>query len=219
MDMVRERVDLPRRAGWCGRGSISVGSLVLHCLTGVGMAENEEELRVRPEDTSGDLTSDSGDFTEEVLRENPQLKEYIMDVCVTFSHAVDRKEDPGAALMRLATQFAHSESGLSRANQMRTIAEASVGARHCMFESYEGVVKHVDDDQVIVVYEVEEDLVEQTYVAKQFVDGKLPKPGDRLAVFVHVAQLPDEQDETMGEKASDEQRRRPEKFVPLPRTF
>ena len=88
-----------------------------------------------------------------------------------------------------------------------------------MFESYEGVVKHADDEHVVVVYEVEEDLVEQTYVAKQFVDGKLPKVGDCLAVFVQVIQLPDDEEQTKGEITSNEQRRRPKNFVPLPRTF
>ncbi len=88
-----------------------------------------------------------------------------------------------------------------------------------MRESYEGVVKHVDEDLAVVVYEVDSNLVEQTYLASQFIERKLPKLGDRLEVSVHVVQLPDEQDDIEGGKASDEQRRRPKNFVPLPRTF
>lgn len=94
----------------------------------------------------------------------------------------------------------------------------SADAKLRMFESYEGVVKHADDDQVVVVYEVEEDLVEQTYIAKQFIDGKLPEVGDRLAVFVYVAQLPVEStssDSIRNNVNEDDD----DDVVPLPREF
>ena len=35
-----------------------------------------------------------------------------------------------------------------------------------------------------------DELVEQTYERSQFVNHRLPNKGDRLAVYVHVAQLP-----------------------------
>jgi hypothetical protein len=58
-----------------------------------------------------------------------------------------------------------------------------------MIESYEGQVVSVQGDEVVVVYEVNEDLVEQTYVRQQFIGEELPQVGQRLAAVVSVAQI------------------------------
>lgn len=81
----------------------------------------------------------------------------------------------------------------------------------CMTESYEGVVRHVGRDDVVVLFEVDDDLVEHTYTRDQFVDSRLPEEGDRLAVYVRVVKLPPEEsaegtDEAM--EGIDEQPRR-----------
>ncbi|HEY3241795.1 MAG TPA: hypothetical protein VGM03_00460, partial [Phycisphaerae bacterium] len=46
---------------------------------------------------------------------------------------------------------------------------------------------HVDDSSVVVAYEMEDEVIEQVYDKSQFVQGKVPKPGDRLEALVHVA--------------------------------
>ncbi len=55
-----------------------------------------------------------------------------------------------------------------------------------MFETYEGVVDHVHGDSATVVFETDDDVVEHCYDRGQFVDGQLPKVGDRITVCVHV---------------------------------
>jgi carbon storage regulator len=69
-----------------------------------------------------------------------------------------------------------------------------------MVEYYEGVVRHCDVNEVVVAYEVENDVIEQTYQRDQFIDGNLPELSDHLSVLVRVASLrPDRQIETDGE--------------------
>jgi carbon storage regulator len=59
-----------------------------------------------------------------------------------------------------------------------------------MVECYEGVVRHRDANEVVVAYEVENDVIEQTYQRNQFIDGYLPELSDRLSVLVRVASIP-----------------------------
>ena len=82
-----------------------------------------------------------------------------------------------------------------------------------MVESYEGVVEHMHGDKVIVVYEIDGGIVEQTYEKSQFMDGVLPEIGTRLAVFVNVAEVQSkpvepsaEETERSDEKASDQRK-------------
>ena len=100
---------------------------------------------------------------------------------------------------------------------LQNVLIARLDAQLRMFESYEGVVKHADKDQVVVVYEVEDDLVEQTYVAKQFIAGELPKPGDCLAVSVQVVQIPEVPASHDAQDPLDEDD--DHDVVPLPREF
>jgi hypothetical protein len=58
-----------------------------------------------------------------------------------------------------------------------------------MAESYEGVVEDVHGDKVLVVYDVNGKIIEQTYEKSQFLDGRLPDVATRLAVFVNVAEV------------------------------
>ncbi len=88
---------------------------------------------------------------------------------------------------------------------------ARTDGRLRMTESYRGIVRHVGKDDVVVLFEVDDDLVEHTYTRGQFVDSRMPEEGDRLAVFVHVVQLPTEESaETADEttEGTNEVRRR-----------
>lgn len=58
-----------------------------------------------------------------------------------------------------------------------------------MNETYEGQVEYVGEDTVVVVYNVEGSLVEQTYLKKQFLDGKLPELGACLRITVVVTEF------------------------------
>ncbi len=58
-----------------------------------------------------------------------------------------------------------------------------------MIESFHGLVEHVHEDQVVVVYETEDDLIEHVYEREQFADGCLPEKGERVIVSVFLASL------------------------------
>ena len=78
---------------------------------------------------------------------------------------------------------------LERKRILRALADAESGQLR-MIECYEGIVRHVDGDEVVVVYEVEGDLVEQTYRRGQFIDGNMPNVNDQVAVHVRVIAIP-----------------------------
>lgn len=97
-----------------------------------------------------------------------------------------------------------------RANQ--TLQGALIAhhtGRVCMHESYNGVVEGVHADKIVVVYETDDDLLEQVYDRSQFIDGKLPSVGDAVQVFVHLAlRSPGERDATVEEEATEAPRKR-----------
>ena len=89
-----------------------------------------------------------------------------------------------------------------------------------MFERHEGVVMHVDGDSVVVTYSIKDEYVDQTYRKEQFIGGRLPKKGDRLAIYVHVAEVPNPQDrEPTSAPSPDEQRRHRKGAIRPPREF
>ncbi len=89
-----------------------------------------------------------------------------------------------------------------------------------MFESHEGIVMDVDDDCAVVTYSIDDEYVDQTYRREQFVDGTLPKKGERLALFVHVAEvLKRREDEPTSGAATDEQPRHRKRAIRPPREF
>ena len=59
-----------------------------------------------------------------------------------------------------------------------------------MQETYDGVVVEARGDTAIVIYDVGEDRVDQTYDQSQFVGERLPAEGTRLRVKVEVFELP-----------------------------
>ena len=58
-----------------------------------------------------------------------------------------------------------------------------------MTQRYEGIVEHVYEDQVVVVYDVDGSVIEHQYTRKQFVDQVLPKVGARLSVEIVVTEI------------------------------
>jgi len=72
----------------------------------------------------------------------------------------------------------------SLVTQMACVANGQIR----MHESYEGQVEHVGETTAIVVYNVNGDLVEQTYEKSQFKDGKLPAEGVCVKVLVFVVE-------------------------------
>lgn len=77
----------------------------------------------------------------------------------------------------------------------------SDNAKARMVEYYEGVVRHRESNEVVVAYEVEDDIIEQTYRRDQFIDGNIPDLNDHLSVLVRVADVrPDRQIESAGEE-------------------
>lgn len=64
-----------------------------------------------------------------------------------------------------------------------------------MQETHDGVVKEAFCDTAVVIYDVGEDRVEQTYDQSQFIDERLPSEGTRLRVKVEVFELPADESE------------------------
>ena len=79
--------------------------------------------------------------------------------------------DRGRANDALVTKMACEEDGLIR-----------------MHESYDGQVQHVGENTALVLFDVDGQLVEQTYEKEQFKDGKLPAPGTCVRVLVFVVE-------------------------------
>jgi hypothetical protein len=106
---------------------------------------------------------------------------------------------------------------------LQAVLAATEEGRIRMFETYEGEVVEVGADSVVAVFEVGDDLVRQVYGREQFLDGKMPDKGERLAVYVHVATVPSKPDElvspAISEAEENERPRRRTNTVPLPRTF
>jgi hypothetical protein len=72
--------------------------------------------------------------------------------------------------------------------------------RVLMSESYEGRVISVEGDHVVVVYEVKDDILEQTYLREQFIGHRLPEVGQRLTTVVSVAVTETETPEETGQE-------------------
>ena len=105
-----------------------------------------------------------------------------------------------------------TDEGESQANRELLKALTSrTGGQLRLAESYEGVVKHVGKDEVVVVYEQGDDLVEHTYTRDQFLNSELPERGARLKAYVHVVQLPikpEDDSDTTSEDSIEQRRRR-----------
>ena len=117
--------------------------------------------------------------------------------------------------------------GLKQRDDASNVLQAALvgkaDGRLRMAESYLGEVIYVSEDCVVVVFDVEGELVEQTYNRKQFLDGRLPEKRDRLAAYVHIAKLPAEEevpiDGITASDAADKPRKPRKNIVPIPRTF
>jgi len=117
-------------------------------------------------------------------------------------------------MVRTLGEMAKANDSLQRALAARD------DERLRMFERHEGVVMHVDGDSVVVTYSIKDEYVDQTYRKEQFIGGRLPKKGDRLAIYVHVAEVPKPQDrEPTSAPSPDEQRRHRKAAIRPPREF
>jgi hypothetical protein len=72
-------------------------------------------------------------------------------------------------------------------DRLQAALTAREDGRLRMCESYEGEVVDVRDDKVIVDYDVDGNVVEQTYERRQFLDGRLPELDTDLVAYVIVA--------------------------------
>ncbi len=171
-------------------------------VTGSGTREELDELRVQNERLKSLATQERRSAARESQKHDQLLVEHR-----ALRETVDN-------LIQLLKQRAEANDALQA-----TLLHHEEG-RLCMFESHEGIVMHVDDDCAVVTYSIDDEYVDQTYRREQFVDGRLPKRGDRLALFVHVAEvLKRREDETTSGAATDEQRRHRKRAVRPPREF
>jgi hypothetical protein len=79
----------------------------------------------------------------------------------------------------------------ARANDAALAAlAAKQQGRLLVYEALQGEVIEVSEAEVVVRFDTEDDIIEQTYEVDQFTLGKIPAVGDQLAVYVHVALVP-----------------------------
>ena len=74
-------------------------------------------------------------------------------------------------------------------DRLRSALIARSGSRLRICEMYEGVVADLNGDRVVVVYDVDGSVVEQTYERSQFLEGRLPEVDTELVAYVVVAEI------------------------------
>lgn len=92
------------------------------------------------------------------------------------------------------------DEGAKTIDQLQSAVTARVDTRLRMCQSYEGDVVDVYGDRVVVVYDVDGNVVEQTYERSQFVDGRLPEVDTDLVVHVIVSDAEPRADGTASEE-------------------
>ncbi len=142
--------------------------------------------------------------------------DYLLD------HVKELREERRQLLAQLE-QITRREQSRDGADALQHVLIAQKEGRMRMFEAHSGVVMHVHDDEVVVVYEIDDDYVEQTYQKSRFQDGRLPKKGQKLGIYIHLAELPEEPQTETGDLDSrdtaDERPRRRRNTVKPPREF
>jgi len=86
----------------------------------------------------------------------------------------------------------------------------------------EGVVRSIDNDRIHVLFDLGDDITEQVYKRRQFLDGKSPNERDRLTVFVHMTRRPlelPEKHEDSSEHTENEQSPRRKAAIRGPHKF
>ncbi len=109
-----------------------------------------------------------------------------------------------------------------RDGAISTIQAALIGkaeGRLCMTEHYHGEVVDVSDNRITAVFHIGDELIEQTYESKQFLDGQLPNKGDELEACVYIAKSLPRQHEAGSSHGTGESRTPRRNVIPLPRTF
>ena len=71
-----------------------------------------------------------------------------------------------------------------------------------IYEKFYGVVKHVGKNTAVIVFEIDNDLVEYTYSSYQFINGLLPDKGALVAVITLITELPEKNDENTNKRIS-----------------
>jgi len=122
--------------------------------------------------------------------ENELLQSRVAEARRTASREVQRYDQLLREYCKLQTQNGQLLNCLrGRCHAVDTAVSLLVKQQNTqlrMIERYEGVVEHIHDDSVTVVFEIDDDIVEHNYNRNQFIDGQLSEIGDRFTVFVHV---------------------------------
>jgi len=172
------------------------------------------ELRIPDLESRGIKTEEKLDALKSELEEkdleNERLKSRVSELQRSNNREIQRYDQESAKNSRLID---HVIERMKANDILQAALIAREGGRMSMFESYEGVVKHVETESIVVLFEIDDELVEHTYKKDQFIGGRLPSIGERLAVYVHVATLPQEKEDksTLGEPENGK-KRKPRKF-------
>ena len=124
---------------------------------------------------------------KELELENGRLKTRVAELQRSLNREIQRF-DQGSTRFDDVLGLLHEANKAN--NALQAVLIARTDGRLRMFETYDGVVKQADDEEIVVLFEIEDELIEQTYKREQFVGGRLPSPSDRFTVYVHGALLP-----------------------------
>lgn len=104
--------------------------------------------------------------------------------CERAGRAGKKKYNPSVSTGDILSSRKGLAVSQSANDEQARIAKMAVRVR--IAESFSGVVAHVGEDEVVVVFDVNNDLVEHVYHRRQFIDKLLPKEGQCLTVSVRV---------------------------------
>ena len=82
-----------------------------------------------------------------------------------------------------------AETAVSGEDRLQPVLAARAEGRLRMWEAYRGEVVNVNGDTVLVQYDVNGSVIEQTYERSQFLGGRLPEMHAELEVHVIVADV------------------------------
>lgn len=160
--------------------------------------------------------------TEDLRLQNERLKSLVAQERRAAAREAQKSDQLLAELQRLRGSFDSLLNALTermRANDaLQEALIADKEGRLRMFETHEGVVVDVASEGVVVTYCVQGEYLDQAYQKDQFIDGRLPRKGDRLGAYVLIAELPKAQEQTPPPSTNEQHRHRDNAIRP-PREF
>jgi septal ring factor EnvC (AmiA/AmiB activator) len=117
--------------------------------------------------------------------ENERLRSRVAEEQRRAARQTQQHDQLKATLDRMLEHLAERSRAADAA--VAALVEKEAG-RVCLYESFSGEVRDVTNEEILVAYETDDDVIEQCYRTSQFIGGLVPKKGDRIEAFVFVSQ-------------------------------